>query len=97
MARLQSDALFQGLARPTMVLGVSYMYFVMNGIISLICFINFQTFKILLIVAPAIHLVGYLICMKEPRALDMLVLKISKGMRCINRNFHGSTNSYDPY
>lgn len=95
--RLQSDPLFQGLTRPTMVLGVSYMYFVLNAGICIILFINFQSFKILFIVAPGIHLIGYIICLKEPRAMEMFILKVKKGMKCMNRNFHGNTNSYDPY
>ncbi len=80
-----------------MVLGVSYMYFVLNAVICLILFINLQTFKILLIMAPIIHMIGYVICLKEPRAMEMFVLKCKKGLRCVNRNYHGNTNSYDPY
>lgn len=95
--RLQSDPLFQGLTRPTMILGVSYMYFVVNAIISMITFINLQSFKIILIVAPTMHLLGYLICLKEPRAIELFILKINKGFRCLNRGFHGYTNSYDPF
>lgn len=95
--RLQSDPLFQGLTRPTMILGVSYMYFVINAIISMICFINLQSFKILFVVAPIVHLIGYLICLKEPRAIELFIIKMSKGYKCINRGFHGYTNSYDPY
>ncbi len=95
--RLQSDPLFQGLTRPTMILGVSYMYFVINVVISMICFINLQSFKVLLIVMPTIHLIGYIICLKEPRAVEMFMLKVKKGMKCINRGFHNNTNSYDSY
>lgn len=95
--RLQSDPLFQGLTRPTMILGVSYMYFVINAAISLICFINLQSFTILLMVAPTVHLIGYLICLKEPRAIELLLIKASKGLKCINRGYHRNNNSYDPY
>lgn len=94
--RLQSDPLFQGLTRPTMVLGVSYMYFVINAVLSLICFINLQNFLVLGIFAPTVHLIGYVICLKEPRAIEMLVLKAKKGMRCVNRGYH-QANSYDLY
>lgn len=95
--RLQSDPLFQGLTRPTMILGVSYMYFVINAAVSLICFINMQSFMILLFVAPVVHLIGYLICLKEPRAIELLMMKASKGLRCMNRGYHKNNNSYDPY
>lgn len=95
--RLQSDPLFQGLTRPTMILGVSYMYFVINAVVCMITFINMQSFLILLVVAPAVHLIGYLICLKEPRAIDLFLVKMMKGYKCVNRAFHGYTNSYDPY
>jgi len=95
--RLQSDPLFQGLARPTMILGVSYMYFVINAVVNLVTFINMQSFTVLLVVAPSVHVIGYIICLKEPRAIEMFVLKASKGTKCINRRFHKFTNSYDMY
>ncbi len=95
--RLQSDPLFQGLTRPTMILGVSYLYFVINAAICLVLFINLQDFRVLLGVAPTIHLFGFFVCKKEPRALEMFFVKMSKGYKCINRGFHGKTNSYDPY
>lgn len=95
--RLQSDPLFQGLTRPTMILGVSYMYFVVNAMVSMITFINSQNFTTILIIAPTVHLIGYIICLKEPRAIELLIIKLNKGFRCINRGYHGYTNSYDPY
>ncbi len=95
--RLQHDPLFQGLTRPTMILGVSYMYFVINAAVNLIVFINMQSFISLLFVAPCVHLVGYLICLKEPRAIELLIIKASKGLKCINRGYHKNNNSYDPF
>jgi type IV secretion system protein VirB3 len=80
-----------------MILGVSYMYFVINAVISMIVFINTQSFKFILIISPIIHLIGYLICLKEPRAIELFIIKMSKGYKCVNRGFHGFTNSYDPY
>jgi type IV secretion system protein VirB3 len=95
--RLQSDPLFQGLARPTMILGVSYMYFVINAALNLICFINMQSFMVTLMVAPTVHVIGYLICLKEPRAIEMFIIKAAKGTKCVNRRYHKFTNSYDVY
>ncbi len=93
--RLQSDPLFQGLTRPTMILGVSYMYFVINVVVSMMFFINLQSFKVLVLGMPGIHLIGYIICAKEARAVEMFVLRVAKGARCMNRHFHNGTNSYD--
>lgn len=95
--RLQSDPLFQGLTRPTMILGVSYMYFVINAAVCMIAFINTQNFAVLMVVAPVMHAFGYLICLKEPRAIELFIIKISKGYKCVNRGYHGYTNSYDPF
>lgn len=93
--RLQADPLFQGLARPPMVMGVSYMFFVVNAIICLIAFIQTGNFVVLLAVAPVIHGIGYLLCLKEPRAIELTILRCATGMRCMNRAYHGNTNSYD--
>jgi type IV secretion system protein VirB3 len=96
-SRLQADPLFQGLARPPMAMGVSYMYFVVNALFSMMSFIWSQNFIILFFMAPMIHLVGYLICLNEPRAVELMILRMGKGMRCVNRRFHKYTNSYDVF
>lgn len=95
--RLSSDPLFQGLTRPTMILGVSYMFFVANATVCLIFFINMQSFVVLVVVAPTVHLLCYLICLKEPRAMEMFLVKMKKGYKCVNKGYHGYTNSYDLY
>jgi len=93
--RLQADPLFQGLARQPMVLGVSYMYFVINALVCLLFFINTSNFIMILFVAPIVHGVGYMLCLKEPRAIELLILRAGTGTKCLNRPFHGYTNSYD--
>jgi type IV secretion system protein VirB3 len=97
--RLSADPLFQGLARPTMIAGVSYMYFVINAILSLVAFINTKDFVILLIVAPSIHGIGYLICRKEPRAVELMILRGKTGYISKNNiaGFHFNANSYDVF
>ncbi len=80
-----------------MIAGVSYMYFVINAIVSMITFINTQSFQLVVPIAITVHLIGYLICLKEPRAIELFLVKVKKGLKCINRNYHGHTNSYDPY
>ena len=95
--RLSSDPVFQGLTRPTMIAGVSYMYFVLNATICLIAFINYQNFIVLFAVAPSVHLIGYLICLKEPRSMELLLIRAKLGLKCLNRGFHGGANSYDLY
>ena len=89
--------LFQALARPPMIMGVSYMFFVLNGIICLITFIQTQNFIMLFFAGPTFHGVGYLLCLKEPRAIELMILRATTGTKCINRAFHGFTNSYDVF
>jgi type IV secretion system protein VirB3 len=96
-SRLKADPLFQGLARPPMAMGVSYMYFVVNASFCLLTFIWTSDFLVLFVLGPAIHGVGFLLCLNEPRAVELFILKMSKGMKCINRNFHKQTNSYDVF
>lgn len=95
--RLQTDPLFQGLTRPAMLFGVSYLYFVINFLLTMIVYINTTSFVMLLLVAPAIHGVGYLICLREPKAVEIALVKFSKTLKCRNRRYHSFTNSYDHY
>lgn len=95
--RLQSDPLFQGLTRPAMVFGVTYMFFIGNLMVNLLVFINTSNLLVLFVVFPAIHTIGYIVCLKEPRIMEMVMVKLKKGMKCLNRVYHGNTNSYDLY
>ncbi len=97
--RLQADPLFQGLARPTMIMGVSYLYFVINAMVTMIVYINTKNFLVLLGVGPTIHLIGYLICMREARAIELMMLRAREGYRSWNNimGYHYNTNSYDVF
>ena len=94
--RLGADPLFQGLSRPPMILGVSYMYFVLNAMICMIMFINSKSFATLPL-AGIIHMFGYMLCMKEPRAVELWMLRMKWGFRSWNRAYHSFTNSYDVF
>lgn len=95
--RLEIDQLFQGLARPPMIMGVSYMYFVLNAMIVMIIYINFKSF-LAFPLGGVIHLFGYLLCMKEPRAVELWILRMKYGYRSYNRfQVHHHTNSYDVF
>lgn len=95
--RLKADPLFQGLTRPAMMMGVSYSYFVVNLLISMVVFIQTSNPGILLLLMPFIHGIGYLICLKEPRAIELFVVRFGKCMKCRNRLYHANTNSYDAF
>ncbi len=92
-----SDPLFLGLTRPPMLLGVSYKFAALNGLFSLLAFVITSKFFYLLILLPGLHLIGYFICLKEPRAIELFIARMSKCNVCRNRYYHGGTNSYDVY
>ena len=95
--RLKADPLYQGLTRPAMLAGVTYNYFLINMMVSMVTFINTNNVLALLVAAPIIHLIGYYICLKEPRFLELIIMRYGRCMKCRNRIFHGFTNSYDPF
>lgn len=94
---VSTDPLFLGLTRPPMLLGVSYTFAALNGMISLMAFVITSSFFYLLVLLPGLHMMGWFICLKEPRAIELLIAKSSKCSICRNRSAHGGTNSYDVY
>ncbi len=94
---VNTDALFLGLTRPPMLLGVSYTFAALNGIISLLAFVITNKFFYLLFLLPTTHMVAWFICLKEPRAIELFIARMSKCNVCRNRYYYGGTNSYDVY
>jgi type IV secretion system protein VirB3 len=90
---LSSDPLFVGLTRPTMVFGVSISYAMLNMIVSVVYFINTSSIMILPI-ALIIHAVGYILCFKEPRFMEIYLNKLSRCNNCPNRSYFGANSYY---
>lgn len=90
--QLVADPLFIGLTRPTMIFGVSIQFAMLNMMISVGAFIQTSGVGIIFI-ALAVHLVGYLLCFKEPRFMELYLNKGSKCNQCPNRSFYGA-NAY---
>lgn len=95
--KLTRDPLFLGLTRPSMLFGVTYKYATFNGLVALMAFIITTSFIYLLVILPVLHMIAYLICLKEPIALELLIGKLSKCSKCKNKMFYGGANSYDLY
>jgi len=91
--KLISDPLFVGLTRPTMIFGVSIQYGMLNMIISAVAFIQTSGIYIIFI-AAVMHLIGYILCFKEPRFMQIYLNKAAKCNQCTNRSFYGA-NSYN--
>lgn len=90
--KLASDPLFVGLTRPTMIFGVSIQFAMLNMMISVVAFIQYSSIYIVF-VAGAVHLVGYILCFKEPRFMELYLNKAARCNQCPNRSYYGS-NSY---
>lgn len=95
--KVEANPLFLGLTRPPMLLGVSYTFAALNGLASLLGFIMTTNFFYLMVLLPVIHTCGWLICLKEPRAIELMIAKYSKCNICSNRMYYGGINSYDVY
>ncbi len=94
--RLEADPLFLALTRPTMVVGVTYSWLMLEGGLCFLYFIQTSSFKCVLYLI-VIHFVGVLVCKREPRFLTILAVFAKVSGKCKNRLFHGNTSSYDLY
>lgn len=94
MARLMSDPIFSALARPQMIAGVTYSFAVLNLIVTLEAFLITRSFWALTI-ALALHAVGYVGCLREPRFFDIWIARLRDAPRIPNFWFWRS-NSYAP-
>lgn len=89
---LRRDTLFVGLTRPQMFAGVTYSYFILNFVLCAEFFLIFKSFWALGL-GLAVHAVGFLACLREPRFLDLWIVRVSRCPRI--RNFRlWQCNSY---
>lgn len=92
MSELRRDVLFVGLTRPQMFAGVSYSFFVLNSVLAAELFIIFRSLWSLLI-PLAVHFVGVLMSLEEPRAVDLWIGRVRRCPRVKNYRFW-QCNSY---
>lgn len=93
-APLKRDPVFVALTRPQMFAGVTYSYFVFNGILAAELFLIFKSFWTIA-VALLVHLAGMLACLREPRIFDLWIARVSRCPRVPNFRMWGC-NSYRP-
>ena len=82
----------RALTRPQMFAGVTYSFFVINMAVTTELFLMTKSFWALP-AAVAIHGVGYLACLREPRVFDLWITKVSRCPRVPNFRRWGC-NSY---
>ena len=94
MSRLEQDALFVALTRPQMFAGVTYSFFIVNAVLATEMFLVFRSVWVLL-VALAVHAVGAILCVREPRFFDLWLTRARRCPRVRNHKIW-RCNSYRP-
>lgn len=94
MSQLERNPVFTALTRPQMFAGVSYSFFVLNLVITTDLFLITKSFWTIL-AALLIHAAGYVLCLREPRFLDLWIIRASRCQRVKNYAFW-QCNSYAP-
>jgi type IV secretion system protein VirB3 len=94
MDGLEHDRLFVALTRPQMFAGVTYSYFIANAVVASELFLIFKSIWAV-VAAVVIHVVGVLLCLREPRFFDLWLTRVSRCPRVKNHKVWGC-NSYRP-
>ncbi|SEK00208.1 type IV secretion system protein VirB3 [Sphingomonas sp. OV641] len=94
MSEIERDQLFVALTRPQMFAGVTYSYFTANAVIATELFLIFRT-PWVIAAALVIHLVGVVLCVREPRFFDLWLTKVGRCPRVRNHAIW-RCNSYRP-
>jgi type IV secretion system protein VirB3 len=91
---LDRDPLFVALARPQMLLGVTYGFLIGNAVVTTELFLVFKSVWVLL-VAIGVHVTGWLACLREPRIFELWLTKVRRCPRIRNYRLW-RCNSYRP-
>ena len=94
MTDLVKAPVFKALTQPQMFAGVTYSYFIINAVVTTEVFLISRSFWAFA-VAAAIHVIGYLACLREPRVFDLWLTKVSRCPRIKNWRYW-RCNSYHP-
>jgi type IV secretion system protein VirB3 len=94
MAELHRTPVFRALTQPQMFGGVTFSFFIINGVVTTEAFLITRSFWAFAI-AAVVHAVGYLACLREPRIFDLWLTKVSKCPRVKNHR-RWRCNSYAP-
>ncbi|RLA54433.1 MAG: type VI secretion protein [Gammaproteobacteria bacterium] len=91
---VEIDPVFLAMTRPPIFMGVTYTFFVINGTLTTIVFLAANNLLAFVIGIP-VHMVGYLVCLKDPRIFDIWRVRLLKTPTCRNRGFWNAS-SYAP-
>jgi type IV secretion system protein VirB3 len=94
MAALVRTPIFRALTQPQMFAGVTYSFFIVNGVVTTEAFLMTRSFWALA-VALVVHGIGYVACLREPRIFDLWLARVSRCPRVGNWR-RWRCNSYAP-
>ena len=89
-----ADPLFKALARPQMVAGVTYPFFVLNAIVAAELFLVFKT-PLALLPSLVLHAVGYAAHLRDPHVMALWLTRLRRTPRVKNYKLR-SANVYCP-
>ena len=87
------DLLFIAMTRPPMIAVVTFLFMGVNAFGVAILYTSTQNLLVLPLVLP-IHAVGYMMCMKDPRLMDVIVKRAQKSSGVPNKDYWGG-KSYE--
>ena len=90
--QLDLDELLVGCTRPTMIMGVTFLGFVINVAVTGTSFIAANNIFLLAIFFP-IHAVMALILKTEPRQFELIALWLKTKGKSVNKNHWGGRSS----
>ncbi len=90
--KMHTDPLFIGLTRPSMIFGVSAEFAMLNIMICITIFIQTSSLWVIPILV-IIHIIGYILCFKEPKIMQLYMTYSAKCNQCSNKSYYGA-NSY---
>jgi type IV secretion system protein VirB3 len=77
MAELVRAPIFRALTQPQMFAGVTYNFFVINGVVTTEAFLITRALPALGL-ALVLHAIGYVACLREPRIFDLWLTRVSR-------------------
>lgn len=92
--RVGRDPLVVGMTRPLMLFGVTYSYFVIEGMATTVLFLLGNSLAYLLAIVP-LHLVGVLLCKWDAHFFDILFRAAQRARPVRNRTLY-RCNVYVP-
>ena len=91
---LVREPVFTALTRPQMFAGVTYTFFIVNALVTMEAFLLTKSFWVILL-ALALHGLGTIACLGEPRIFDLWILRAQRCPR-LPDFARWQCNSYTP-